>query len=206
MFNCCNNVSLKNRKGDITSWSKWAQSVLALSHESTAMVRPGTAENITHTSVPKRSLVSQRLRILLFSSSWIPQYQGSLIASPAVKIFGFWGLALPVPSLCHLSPSAAALGNQTVSPGCAASCSEGGTHPSFHGICDPFGGRLFLAGSFALQKFTYLKGEGVWESMWNSHGKQKISSPSWHLPKASLSLVQDLKPVFCSLVRRCKDR
>lgn len=90
---------------------------------------------------------------------WIPQYHRSLIASPGVKTFGSWGLALLVPSLCHLSPSAAALGNQTVS-GCAASCFEGGRHPSFHGVCDPFDGRLFLAGSFALKKFTQLKWGG----------------------------------------------
>lgn len=90
---------------------------------------------------------------------WIPQYQRSLIASPAVKTFGSWGLALLVPSLCHWSSSAAALGNQTVS-GCAALCSEGGRHPSFHGTWDPFDGRLFLAGSFALKKFVYLKERG----------------------------------------------
>lgn len=122
---------------------------------------------------------------------WIPQYRRSLIASPGVKTFGSWGLALLVPSLCHLSPSAAALGNQTVS-GCAASCFEGGRHPSFHGVCDPFDGRLFLAGSFALKKFTQLKWGGsrggLW--IWDSQGKQNISSPSsWHLPKARLSLV-----------------
>lgn len=108
---------------------------------------------------------------------------------------GVWvlraGLANLLPSLCHSSPSAAALGNQTAS-GCATSCSEGGRHPSFHGIFDPFHGRLFLAGSFALKKFTYLKGGEEWEGLWiwDSQGKQNISSPSsWHLPKASLSLV-----------------
>lgn len=95
---------------------------------------------------------------------WIPWYQGSLIASPAVKMFGSWGLALLEPSLDHLLPSAAVLGHQTVS-GCAASCSEDGRHPSFHGICDPFDGRLFLAGSFALKKFTYLKERGAGGSM-----------------------------------------
>lgn len=123
------------------------------------MIRPGTAENITHSSVQKIFGLPET-KEAPFVLIWIPRYQGSLIASPAVKTFGSWGLALLVPSLCHWSPSAAALGNQTVS-GCAALCSEGGRHPSFHGTWDPLDGRLFLAGSFALKKFAYLKEGGA---------------------------------------------
>lgn len=84
------------------------------------------------------------------------------------------GLTLLVQSFCHLSHSAAAPGNQSVSV-CTAFCFEDGRHPSFHGICDPFDGRLSLAALtsyFCSQEVYLAEMGGLW--IWSSQVKQNI--------------------------------